>query len=138
MTVGWGLDGRSTPRQHRPLPRQRATATHLLSGDELHVLTARGRVVGLYIATLFVVWQVINAVIFRELPTMPILVGGTIRTSSRTQWLMRLRCCSVRCLFGRLRFWTFAGFCENFPCSRVHRDFDDGFLARNFDVETID
>ncbi len=35
-----------------------------------------GRVVGLYIATLFVVWQVINFVAFRSLPTMPILVGG--------------------------------------------------------------
>ena len=37
-----------------------------------------GRVVGLYIATLFVVWQVINAVVFRSFPTMPILVGGTL------------------------------------------------------------
>jgi hypothetical protein len=35
-----------------------------------------GRVVGLYIATLFVVWQLINFVVFRTLPTMPILVGG--------------------------------------------------------------
>jgi hypothetical protein len=35
-----------------------------------------GRVVGLYIATLFVVWQVINFVAFRSVPTMPILVGG--------------------------------------------------------------
>jgi hypothetical protein len=35
-----------------------------------------GRVVGLYIATLFVVWQVINAIVFRSFPTMPILVGG--------------------------------------------------------------
>jgi hypothetical protein len=35
-----------------------------------------GRVVGLYIATLFVVWQVINFVAFRTLPTMPIWVGG--------------------------------------------------------------
>jgi hypothetical protein len=35
-----------------------------------------GRVVGLYIATLFVVWQVINFVAFRTLPTMPIVVGG--------------------------------------------------------------
>src|ERR1700681_4747364 len=34
------------------------------------------RVVGLYIATLFVVWQVINFVAFRTLPTMPIWVGG--------------------------------------------------------------
>jgi hypothetical protein len=37
-----------------------------------------GRVVGLYIATLFVVWQVINFVAFRQLPTLPILVGGTL------------------------------------------------------------
>jgi small multidrug resistance family-3 protein len=35
-----------------------------------------GRVVGLYIATLFVVWQAINFIAFRTLPTMPILVGG--------------------------------------------------------------
>jgi hypothetical protein len=37
-----------------------------------------GRVVGLYIATLFVVWQVINGIAFRSLPTMPILVGGAL------------------------------------------------------------
>jgi small multidrug resistance family-3 protein len=37
-----------------------------------------GRVVGLYIATLFVVWQVINFIAFRTLPTMPILVGGAL------------------------------------------------------------
>ena len=35
-----------------------------------------GKVVGLYIATLFVVWQAINFVAFRSLPTLPILVGG--------------------------------------------------------------
>jgi hypothetical protein len=35
-----------------------------------------GRVIGLYIATLFVVWQVINYIAFRSLPTLPILVGG--------------------------------------------------------------
>jgi small multidrug resistance family-3 protein len=35
-----------------------------------------GRVVGLYIATLFVVWQMVNFVTFRSLPTIPILVGG--------------------------------------------------------------
>src|SRR5476649_725163 len=34
-----------------------------------------GRVVGLYIATLFVVWQIINFVVFRSLPTPPILLG---------------------------------------------------------------
>jgi hypothetical protein len=37
-----------------------------------------GRVVGLYIATLFVVWQVINVIAFRSFPTMPILVGGAL------------------------------------------------------------
>jgi hypothetical protein len=37
-----------------------------------------GRVVGLYIATLFVVWQVINAIAFRSFPTVPILVGGAL------------------------------------------------------------
>ena len=36
------------------------------------------RVVGLYIATLFVVWQAISFVAFRTLPTMPILVGGVL------------------------------------------------------------
>jgi hypothetical protein len=35
-----------------------------------------GRVVGLYIATLFVVWQIINFIAFRTLPDLPILVGG--------------------------------------------------------------
>jgi len=34
------------------------------------------QVVGLYIATLFVVWQIINFIIFRSLPTAPILIGG--------------------------------------------------------------
>ncbi len=33
-------------------------------------------VVGLYIATLFVVWQIINFIVFRTLPTPPILIGG--------------------------------------------------------------
>lgn len=37
-----------------------------------------GRVVGLYIATLFVVWQVINFIAFRSLPTIPILAGGAL------------------------------------------------------------
>jgi hypothetical protein len=37
-----------------------------------------GRVVGLYIATLFVVWQIINFIAFKSLPTIPILVGGSL------------------------------------------------------------
>jgi hypothetical protein len=37
-----------------------------------------GRVVGLYIATLFVVWQIINFIAFRAVPTLPILLGGTL------------------------------------------------------------
>jgi small multidrug resistance family-3 protein len=37
-----------------------------------------GRVVGLYIATLFVVWQIINFIAFRAWPNLPILIGGTL------------------------------------------------------------
>ncbi len=36
------------------------------------------QVVGLYIATLFVVWQVINFLVFRTSPNLPILVGGAL------------------------------------------------------------
>jgi small multidrug resistance family-3 protein len=36
------------------------------------------RVAGLYIATLFVVWQVVNFIVFRGVPTAPILVGGAL------------------------------------------------------------
>ena len=37
-----------------------------------------GQVVGLYLATLFVVWQVVNFMAFRTLPTLPIVVGGAL------------------------------------------------------------
>ena len=37
-----------------------------------------GQVVGLYIATLFVIWQVINFVAFRTLPSLPSVVGGAL------------------------------------------------------------
>ncbi|HWY62127.1 MAG TPA: hypothetical protein VNW15_09530 [Rhizomicrobium sp.] len=37
-----------------------------------------GRVVGLYIATLFVVWQFVNFISFRTLPTLPVLAGGAL------------------------------------------------------------
>ena len=37
-----------------------------------------GQVVGLYIATLFVMWQVMNVLFFRTLPTPPILLGGVL------------------------------------------------------------
>jgi small multidrug resistance family-3 protein len=37
-----------------------------------------GRVVGLYIATLFVIWQFITFVAFRTVPNVPILVGGAL------------------------------------------------------------
>ena len=36
------------------------------------------QVVGLYIATLFIVWQVINFAFFHTLPTLPILTGGAL------------------------------------------------------------
>jgi hypothetical protein len=35
-----------------------------------------GKVVGLYIATLFVMWQVITFFAFRTLPTIPVMLGG--------------------------------------------------------------
>ena len=37
-----------------------------------------GQVVGLYIATLFVVWQLINFVAFRTPPSLPSIVGGAL------------------------------------------------------------
>ncbi len=37
-----------------------------------------GRVVGLYIATLLVVWQFVNFIVFRSVPTLPTLVGGAL------------------------------------------------------------
>lgn len=36
------------------------------------------QVVGLYIATLFIVWQIGNYIAFKTLPTVPILIGGTL------------------------------------------------------------
>lgn len=41
-------------------------------------MTEFGQVVGLYIATLFIVWQAINYIVFRPLPTMPIVLGGVL------------------------------------------------------------
>lgn len=34
--------------------------------------------VGLYVATLFVVWPVANVVAFRSLPAAPVLAGGVL------------------------------------------------------------
>jgi small multidrug resistance family-3 protein len=36
------------------------------------------KVVGLYIATLFIVWQIVNFLFFRHVPTAPIAVGGLL------------------------------------------------------------
>jgi hypothetical protein len=36
------------------------------------------RVVGLYIATLFMMWQVVNLIVFRSPPGIPVLAGGTL------------------------------------------------------------
>jgi hypothetical protein len=48
-------------------------------GSSLNLAPLRfGQVVGLYIATLFIVWQVINYVAFRSLPTTPIVLGGSL------------------------------------------------------------
>jgi hypothetical protein len=37
-----------------------------------------GRIVGLYVATLFVVWQFIDLLVFRTPPGLPVWVGGTL------------------------------------------------------------
>jgi small multidrug resistance family-3 protein len=37
-----------------------------------------GRVIGLYIASFFVVWQIVNVIAFRAAPTAPILLGGVL------------------------------------------------------------
>ena|ERR1700693_2638530 len=37
-----------------------------------------GRLVGAYVATFFVVGQIINWVVFRTAPTLPIVVGGLL------------------------------------------------------------
>jgi len=43
-----------------------------------------GQVVGIYIATLFIVWQIVNFAFFRALPTMPTLVGGALIVAGGT------------------------------------------------------
>jgi small multidrug resistance family-3 protein len=69
--------------QHHGVPRALlflAGAT-LLFGYGLSLNLAPlefGRVVGLYVATVFVVWQIVNFIVFRSGPTLPILVGGTL------------------------------------------------------------
>lgn len=37
-----------------------------------------GRIVGLYIATLFIMWQLINYITFKTPPTLPVIVGGAL------------------------------------------------------------
>lgn len=37
-----------------------------------------GKVVGLYIATLFVVWQVITYFTFKTVPSLPVIIGGSL------------------------------------------------------------
>lgn len=37
-----------------------------------------GKVVGLYIAILFVVWQIINFIAFKTVPTIPVIIGGVL------------------------------------------------------------
>ena len=37
-----------------------------------------GQLIGFYIATLFVMWQLINFFLFGALPTLPILTGGAL------------------------------------------------------------
>jgi small multidrug resistance family-3 protein len=43
-----------------------------------------GRVVGLYLATLFVVWQLITFLMYRTLPALPVWVGGALVVAGGT------------------------------------------------------
>ena len=36
------------------------------------------RIVGLYIAVLFIVWQVVNCVVFKTTPEVPVVIGGCL------------------------------------------------------------
>ncbi len=36
------------------------------------------KVIGLYIATLFIVWQIVNFLFFRHVPTLPVFAGGLL------------------------------------------------------------
>jgi small multidrug resistance family-3 protein len=36
------------------------------------------KIVGLYIATLFIVWQIVNFLFFRHVPTLPVVAGGLL------------------------------------------------------------
>ena len=36
------------------------------------------QVVGLYIATLFIVWQIISYITFKTVPTVPVIIGGVL------------------------------------------------------------
>jgi hypothetical protein len=57
------------------------TGAALLLGYGFFLNTAPvefGRIVGLYIATLFIVWQLINFLMFRTIPGSPVVVGGTL------------------------------------------------------------
>lgn len=40
-----------------------------------------GQVVGLYIATLFIVWQIITYLAFKTIPTVPVIIGGVLIVS---------------------------------------------------------
>src|ERR1700761_5651536 len=37
-----------------------------------------GKIVGLYIATLFVIWQTINFIVFKTSPPLSIIIGGAL------------------------------------------------------------
>ena len=54
-----------------------------------------GRVIGIYVATLFIVWQVINFAAFGSLPSPPILVGGCSSSWGASSSRSRARCNSL-------------------------------------------
>ena len=69
--------GGLTAARVRIIPGGRGAGVWLWHILELGSPREFGEVVGLYIATLFIVWQIINFALVSSLPTVPILVGGT-------------------------------------------------------------
>jgi small multidrug resistance family-3 protein len=56
-----------------------ATALLLGYGTSINLAPVEfGKVAGLYIATLFIVWQVINFIAFQSLPSTSVLIGGAL------------------------------------------------------------
>jgi hypothetical protein len=69
------IEYRWNPDAH-PLDAGRCRYTFLLRHDLNLAPLDFGRLIGAYVATFFVVAQIINLLVFRTPPSLPIIVGG--------------------------------------------------------------